>query len=67
MRAAVNTLSTLIQILLMIFKGLMEAVKPYLDCPVKCLVCQFRVILALNGDGTNEETFKKWGWVKLPE
>jgi hypothetical protein len=48
-------------------KKLVEVVKSYLDCPVKCLVCQFKTMLALNGDGLNEEVLKKWGWAKLPE
>jgi hypothetical protein len=36
-----------------LMKKLIPMVEKSIDCPVKCVVCQFKIIYALNGDGVN--------------
>jgi hypothetical protein len=47
-------------------KRLFALMEKTIDVPVKCVVCQLRTCVALNGEfSSNRELFKKWGWVEI--
>ena len=39
------------------------------DAPFKCVACQIRIAIDLNGPypGANKELLKQWGWVETKE